>query len=201
MNKLIDRHKISPWNWVPRAYLASGSPFIPIMTLSIVLYKQLGLSNAEITLYTGWLYLPWVLKPFLKSVIDLTKNKQLWLVSSELLIGASFGGIAFTIPTPYWLQGTFFFLWLLVFSRVFQNITTDRFYTDVLNKRKQVWFVNIRNIFYQLATVFGQGVLVMVVGNLQIIYRNNICLSWSLMFYAVAGLFIVLWLFAIRPNK
>lgn len=145
MNKLIDRHKISPWNWVPRAYLASGSPFIPIMTLSIVLYKQLGLSNAEITLYTGWLYLPWVLKPFLESVINLTKNKWLWLVSSELLIGASFGGIAFTIPTPYWLQGTFFFLWLLVFSRVFQNITTDRFYTDVLNKRKQVWFVNIRN--------------------------------------------------------
>ena len=64
-----------------------------------------------------------------------------------------------------------------------------------------MWFVNIRNIFYQLATVFGQGVLMMVVGNLQIIYRNNISLSWSLMFYAVAGLFIVLWLFAIRPNK
>ena len=99
--------------------MASGSPFISIMTLSIILYKQLGLSNVDITLYTGWLYLPWVLKPFLESVIDLTKNKWLWLVSSELLIGASFGGIAFTIPNPYWLQGTFFFLWLLVFPRVF----------------------------------------------------------------------------------
>jgi len=201
MNKLTNRNKISPWDWVSRAYLATSPPLIPIMTLSIVLYKQLGLSNAEITLYTGWLYLPWILKPFLKSVIDLTKNKQLWLVSSELLIGASFGGIAFSIPTPYWLQGTFFFLWLLVFSRVFHNTTTNRFHTDVLNKRKQVWFASICNIFYQLATIFGQGILVMIVGNLQIIYRNNISLSWSLMFYAVAGLFIVLWLFAILPNK
>lgn len=64
-----------------------------------------------------------------------------------------------------------------------------------------MWFASICNIFYQLATIFGQGILVMIVGNLQIIYRNNISLSWSLMFYAVAGLFIVLWLFAILPNK
>ena len=69
MNKLTNKNKISPWDWVSRAYLATSPPLIPIMTLSIVLYKQLGLSNAEITLYTGWLYLPWILKPFLKSVM------------------------------------------------------------------------------------------------------------------------------------
>jgi PAT family beta-lactamase induction signal transducer AmpG len=184
----------SPWTWVPSLYFAEGLPYVAVMTISLVLYKQLGLSNAEITFYTSWLYLPWVIKPLWSPFIDLIKTKRWWIVSMQRLIGAAFGGVAFTIPTSFWLQGTLFFFWVMAFSSATHDIAADGFYMLGLDEHNQAWFVGIRSTFYRLATIFGQGVLVMIAGNLQVIWRNSISLSWSLMFYGVAGLFIALWL-------
>ncbi|MBQ5507049.1 MAG: MFS transporter, partial [Prevotella sp.] len=164
------------------------------MTISLVLYKQLGLSNTEITFYTSWLYLPWVIKPLWSPFIDLIKTKRWWIVTMELLIGAAFGGVAFMIPTSLWLQGTLFFFWVMAFASATHDIAADGFYMLGLDTHQQAWFVGIRSTFYRLATIFGQGILVMIAGNLQVIYRNSISYSWSLMFYGVTGIFIALWL-------
>jgi len=58
----------NPWFWVPSIYLAEGIPYMIAMTVSVVLYKRLGLSNTQIALYTSWLYLPWVIKPLWEPV-------------------------------------------------------------------------------------------------------------------------------------
>ncbi len=183
-----------PWAWVPSLYFAEGLPYVAVMTISLILYKQLGLSNAEITFYTSWLYLPWVIKPLWSPFIDLIRTKRWWVVTMQLLIGAAFGGIAFTIPTSFWLQGTLFFFWVMAFSSATHDIAADGFYMLGLDEHEQAWFVGIRSTFYRFATIFGQGVLVMIAGNLQVIYRNSIPYSWSLMFYGVTGIFIALWL-------
>ena len=185
----------SPWAWVPSLYFAEGLPYVAVMTISIVLYKQLGLSNAEITFYTSWLYLPWVIKPLWSPFIDVVKTKRWWITGMQLLIGAAFGGVAFTIPTSFWLQGSLFFFWVMAFSSATHDIAADGFYMLGLDQHQQAWFVGIRSTFYRLATIFGQGVLVMIAGNLQVVFRNTIRYSWSLMFYGVAGLFIALWLY------
>lgn len=186
--------KRNPWTWVPSLYFAEGLPYVAVMTISLVLYKQLGLSNAEITFYTSWLYLPWVIKPLWSPFIDLIKTKRWWILTMQLLIGAAFGGVAFTIPSSFWLQGTLFFFWVMAFSSATHDIAADGFYMLGLDEHSQAWFVGIRSTFYRLATIFGQGILVMIAGNLQVIYRNSISYSWSLMFYGVTGLFIALWL-------
>lgn len=184
----------NPWAWVPSLYFAEGLPYVAVMTISLVLYKQMGLSNTEITLYTSWMYLPWVIKPLWSPFIDILRTKRWWIVAMELLVGAAFGGVAFTIPTSFWLQGTLFFFWVMAFASATHDIAADGFYMFGLSEHDQAWFVGIRSTFYRLATIFGQGVLVMIAGNLQVIYRNSIAFSWSLMFYGVAGLFIALWL-------
>ena len=186
--------KNNPWSWVPTLYFAEGLPYVAVMTISLILYKQLGLSNAEITFYTSWLYLPWVIKPLWSPFVDLVKTKRWWILTMQLLIGAAFGGIAFTIPTSWWLQGTLFFFWVMAFASATHDIAADGFYMLGLDEHNQANFVGIRSTFYRLATIFGQGVLVMIAGNLQVIWRNSIPFSWSLMFYGVAGLFIALWL-------
>lgn len=184
----------SPWAWVPSLYFIEGLPYVAVMTISLVLYKQLGLSNSEITFYTSWLYLPWVIKPLWSPFVDVIKTKRKWITAMQLLIGAAFGGVAFTIPTGFWLQGTLFFFWVMAFSSATHDIAADGFYMLGLNQHDQAWFVGIRSTFYRLATIFGQGVLVMIAGNLQVIFRDSIRYSWSLMFYGVTGLFIALWL-------
>lgn len=195
----------SPWSWIPSLYFTEGLPYVAVMTVSLLLYKQLGLSNSEITFYTSWLYLPWVIKPFWSPFIDIVKTKRWWITTMQILIGAAFGGIAFTIPTSFWLQGTLCFFWLMAFASATHDIAADGFYMLGLNQHDQAWFVGIRSTFYRIATIFGQGVLVMIAGNLQVIFRNSISYSWSLTFYGVAGIFIGLWLWhnyvLPRPNE
>lgn len=93
--------KQSPWSWVPTLYFAEGLPYIAVMTLSLVMYKRMGISNAEVALYTSWLNLPWVIKPLWSPFVDLLRTKRWWITLMQLLIGAGLAGIAFTIPTEH----------------------------------------------------------------------------------------------------
>ena len=190
----MNNKKTSPWAWVPTLYFAEGLPYVAVMTVSLVLYKQLGLSNAEITFYTSWLYLPWVIKPLWSPFVDIIRTKRWWVITMQLLIGAALGGVAFTIPTSFWLQGTLCFFWLMAFASATHDIAADGFYMLGLDEHDQAWFVGIRSTFYRIATIFGQGLLVALAGNLQVLFRYSIPYSWSLMFYGVAGIFIALWL-------
>ena len=185
--------KKTPWAWVPTLYFAEGLPYVAVMTISLIMYKRLGLSNADITLYTSWLYLPWVIKPLWSPFIDIIRTKRWWIVAMQLLIGAALGGVAFTIPGPYWLQGSLAFFWLMAFSSATHDIAADGFYMLGLEQHEQAYFVGIRSTFYRIATIVGQGLLVMLAGNLEVVTRN-IKYSWSLMFYGMAGLFIAFWL-------
>ena len=185
--------KSNPWAWVPTLYFAEALPYVAVMTISLIMYKRLGLSNADITLYTSWLYLPWVIKPLWSPFVDLLRTKRWWIVAMQLLIGASLGGVAFTIPGPFWLQGSLAFFWLMAFSSATHDIAADGFYMLGLDQHQQAYFVGIRSTFYRIATIAGQGLLVMLAGNLEVITRN-IHYSWSLIFYLMAGLFIAFWL-------
>ncbi len=186
-------NKRNPWAWVPTLYFAEAMPYVAVMTISLIMYKRLGLSNTDITLYTSWLYLPWVIKPLWSPFIDIIKTKRWWIVTMQLLIGASLGGVAFTIPGPWWLQGSLAFFWLMAFSSATHDIAADGFYMLGLDQHEQTYFVGIRSTFYRIATIVGQGLLVMLAGNLEVITRN-IRYSWSITFYGMAGLFIGFWL-------
>ena len=75
--------KRSPWAWVPTLYFAQGIPYIAVMTLSVIMYKRLGISNTDIALYTGWLYLPWVIKPFWSPFVDIFSTKRRWVLATQ----------------------------------------------------------------------------------------------------------------------
>lgn len=157
----------SPWAWIPSLYLAEGLPYVAVMTISVIMYKRLGVSNTDIALYTSWLYLPWVIKPFWSPFVDLFKTKRWWIFVMQLLIGAAFGGIALTIPVPFFFQATLCFFWLLAFSSATHDIAADGFYMLGLDTNQQAKFVGIRSTFYRIATIFGQGVLIILAGFLE----------------------------------
>ena len=187
--------KTNAWGWVPTLYFAEGLPYVAVMTVAVIMYKRLGLSNTEIALYTSWLYLPWVIKPFWSPFVDLLKTKRWWIVSMQFLIGAGFAGIAFFIPTDYYLQLTLAFFWLLAFSSATHDIAADGFYMLGLTSGEQSFFVGIRNTFYRLANIFGQGILVMFAGWLetgQLLPDTplRIPMAWSITFYLLTAIFI-----------
>ena len=149
---------------MPTLYFAEGLPYIVVMTVSVVMYKRMGVSNADIALYTSWLYLPWVIKPLWSPIVDLLKTKRLWIIAMQLLVGAGLGGVALTIPLPTFFQVTLGFFWLLAFSSATHDIAADGFYMLGLNENEQAWFVGVRSSFYRLAMITGQGLLIILAG-------------------------------------
>lgn len=153
------------------------------------MYKRLGLSNTDIAFYTGWLYLPWVIKPLWSPFVDLLKTKRWWIVSMQLLIGSGLAGVAFTLPAPFYLQVSLVLFWLMAFGSATHDVAADGFYMLALDEREQSFFVGIRSTFYRLATIFGQGALVVAAGYLERT-TGNIPYAWSLTLLVAAGLFV-----------
>jgi len=186
--------KLTPWSWIPTLYFAEGIPYVAVMTVSVLMYKRLGLSNTDIALYTSWLNVPWIIKPFWSPFVDLLKTKRWWVVVMQLLIGAGLSGVALTIPTPFFFQATLAVFWLIAFSSATHDIAADGFYMLGLDPHEQAFFVGIRSTFYRIAMISGQGVLVMLAGFLET-HTGNIPLAWSISFFVLSGLFIALFLY------
>ena len=188
----------NPWAWIPTLYFAEGLPNIIVTGLSVVMYMQMGLSDAEVGLFTGWLALPWVIKPLWSPFIDLLKTKRWWVLAMQALIGASLAGIAFSIPTAFWFQATMCLFFLIAFCSATHDISADGFYMIELDDHNQAKYVGLRNTFYRLAIIFVNGMLVSLAGILQVMFRGQIRFTWALIFYGLAGLFIGLWLYHSR---
>ena len=156
--------KRNPWAWIPSLYFAQGLPYVAVMTISVIMYKRLGMSNTDIALYTGWLGLPWVIKPFWSPFVDIIKTKRWWVLIMQWIIAIALAGIAFTIPTAWWVQLTFAVFMLMGFSSATHDIAADGFYMLALTEHEQSLFVGIRSTFYRIATVVGQGLLVILAG-------------------------------------
>jgi len=157
----------SPWSWIPTLYFAEGMPYVVAMTVAVIMYKRLGISNTDIALYTSWLYLPWVIKPFWSPFVDIIKTKRWWIITMQLLIGAGLAGVAFLIPMPFFFQATLAVLWLIAFSSATHDIAADGFYMLALDSSEQSFFVGIRSTFYRLAMITGQGILIIIAGSLE----------------------------------
>jgi beta-lactamase induction signal transducer len=187
-------HKISPWKWIPSLYFAQGIPYVTVMTIAVIFYKRMEISNTDIALYTSWLYLPWVLKPLWSPFIDILKTKRWWIISMQILIGAGLAGVAFCIPASLFFQATLAFFWLLAFASATHDIAADGFYMLALNSHEQSLYVGIRNTFYRIAMISGQGLLIMLAGILEI-HTENISLAWSITFFILSGIFIMICLY------
>ena len=184
----------NPWTWVPSLYLAEGIPYTIVIMVAGLFYKQMGLSNTEIALYTSWFYLPWVIKPLWSPIVDILKTKRLWIVFMQLIIGIGLGGLALTIPLAGYFKYSLLFFWLIAFSSATHDIAADGFYMLGLSQKNQSLFIGIRSLFYRLAMISVQGGLIILAGYLQS-NAHSIHQSWSYTFYIPAALFILFFIY------
>ncbi len=182
---------IHPLRWIPTLYFAEGIPYVIVMSVTMVLYMRLGLSNSEIALYTSWLYCPWVFKPLWSPIVEMWRTKRWWILAMQTLLGASLAGVAFTLEGPSPVQWSLALFSLMAFSSATHDIAADGYYMLELNDHDQAFYVGIRSIFYRIATIVAQGLLVMFAGKLEVYYQNPVT-AWSTTFFVAAGLFLLL---------
>lgn len=184
----------SPWRWIPTLYFAEGIPNVIVMTITVIMYKRIGLNNGDIALYTAWLYLPWVIKPFWSPIVEMLKTKRWWITAMQLLLGAAMAGVAFTLPTAHAVQWSLALFWLMAFSSATHDIAADGFYMLALDEKSQAFYVGIRSTFYRIATIAGQGLMIMFAGVIEVYTRNPVQ-AWSITFWVAAGVFIALYVY------
>ncbi len=153
--------KDNAWLWIPTLYFASGLPYHAITSISDIMYKDMGISNEQITLYTSLLLIPWTIKPLWSPIVEMISTRRKWTLASQLALAICFAAIALAIPSRYFLLLTLAALFTGAFVSSTHDIALDGFYILGLPQEKQSFFSGIRNTFYRIATVFGSGILVM----------------------------------------
>jgi PAT family beta-lactamase induction signal transducer AmpG len=191
----------SPWRWIPTLYVAEGLPYALAMSVSVVLYKNLGVSNKEIGIYTSWLYLPWVIKSLWSPAVEKFRTRRLWIWAAQIFMGAILAAAALAIPAPHFFQLTLAFFWLLAFSSATHDIAADGFYILATTEREQSFFNGIRSTFYRVATILAQGALVIFAGELQK-RTGSFITAWSIAVALVAGTIFALGIYhrAVLPK-
>ena len=179
------------WLWVPFLYFTQGIPYVLVVTVSVIMYKRLGIGNAEIGLYTSWLYLPWVLKPLWSPFVELNGTKRKWFLVMQLIMSLAFLGIGLFLPSNAFFTITLAFFWMAAFASATNDIASDGYYMIGLSQKKQSFFIGMRSTFYRLAMVTGQGLLVIVAGFLEHKYGDN-TKAWSLTMIGAAVLMLIL---------
>ncbi|GAB5558822.1 MAG: MFS transporter [Synoicihabitans sp.] len=183
----------NPWSWIPSLYFIQGIPNVAVATLSVVMYKNLGISNADAAFYTSLLYLPWVIKPLWAPFIELRGTKRNWIVVLQYVMGAALGLIALTVPAPFFFQATLAVFWLIAFASATHDIAADGFYLLGLEKPQQAAFVGVRSTFFRISMIVGSGFLVFLAGRLAEI-TGDMAQAWAIVFGLVCGgFFLAAW--------
>ena len=183
----------SPWWWVPTLYFAEGIPYFIVNVISVTMFKRLGMPNGDLAMYTSLLYLPWVVKPLWSPFVDVIRTKRWWILLMQLLCTAGFAALALSV-SPDVFGWSLVIFYVIAFASATHDIAADGFYMIALGQKQQATFVGIRSTFYRIASVFGQGVIVVLAGVLEE-RLGAIPRAWSITLLASAVLFglITLW--------
>ena len=157
----------SPWWWIPTLYFAEGLPYFIVNTISVIILKDLGMDNGRLALLTSLIGLPWLVKPLWSPFVDIFKSKRWWIVTMQALMAAAVAILALTLPASSPFTWTLILFVITGFASASHDISADGYYMLALDEKRQSAFVGIRNTFYRIAMVFGQGVLVVLAGALE----------------------------------
>ncbi|MWB95467.1 MFS transporter [Flavobacterium sp. GA093] len=162
-----------PWFWIPLLNFASGFPYIIITSVSVLMYKKLGINNEDIGVWTSLLTLPWVFKPLWSPFIDLHGTKRKWFLGMQMFISIAFFIVGLILPLNYFFYLSLSIFCMAAFASASNDVATDGFYLLALKKEEQSLFLGIRNTCYRLAMITGSGLIVLLAGNLEHQYGDN----------------------------
>lgn len=182
----------SPWMWIPTLYIAEGLPYFAVNTLAVVMYTRMGVGLTEMAFFTGWLYLPWVIKPFWSPFVDIFGTRRNWVIAMQFCIGISMALVALCLPLPFFFASTLSAFWLMAFFSATHDIAADGYYMLALTPKDQAAYVGLRNTFYRIASLIGQGGMLWLAGEMEERTDGNIPYAWSVTFVSLSIVFLAI---------
>lgn len=184
----------NPFLWVPTLYLVEGLPYFIVNTISIIVLKDLGMENGPLALLTSLISLPWMIKPLWSPFVDIFRSKRWWVLTTQFLMVLSVALLAITLPKSSPFTLTLILFVITGFASATHDISADGFYMIAMNEKWQSGMIGVRNTFYRIAMVFGQGVLVVAAGLLEK-RSGDVCHAWTVTLLIASGFLAVLALY------
>ncbi|MDE6246921.1 MAG: MFS transporter [Muribaculaceae bacterium] len=191
------KKRISPWGWIPTLYIAEGLPYFAVNTLTVLMYTNLGVSKTDMAFFTGWLYLPWVIKPFWSPFVDIFRTKRWWILAMQLLIAIAMAGVAFSLTVSCFFAFSLAVFWIMAFASATHDISADGYYILALDEEQQAAFVGVRSTFYRIASILGQGGVVILAGYLEE-SLHSVSAGWSVTFILLSVLFALIFFYHLK---
>ena len=209
-NKTASQGKtINPIYWVPTAYFAMGLPFIAINLVSVFMFKDLGISDTQITFWTSLIMMPWTLKFLWSPFLEMYRTKKFFVLVTELLSGILFGVVAFSLFFDYFFAISISTMAVIAFSGATHDIACDGVYMAELNKEDQAKYIGVQGAFYNVAKLVANGGLVALAGMLAEHFgaiegasidanKGAYSSAWMIIFAVIAAVMVLLGLYHIK---
>jgi len=175
----------NPVWWIPSLYLAEGLPSAVVTGVAGVALLDFGHSAAETAVYTSLLALPWAFKPFWAPFIERLGTQRSWVLAMQGVMALLLATLAFFLPQQNWLMVTLALLAGVAFASATHDIAADGFYIAALDEHRQAEWSGVRNTFFRVALLAGNGGLVWLAGHYK--KDHGAASGWTLAFLAAAA--------------
>lgn len=178
-----------PALWVPTLYTAEGLPFVIVNVVSVLMYKSLGLADAQIAFFTSLVTIPWALKPLWGPLMEMFKTKKHFVLATQFLGGVTFGLLALSLHLSDYFTWTIILFGIVALNSAIHDTAADGVYITVLTDKQQAEYVGWQGAFYNVAKVLSQGAFVYLAGRLE--KTMGVITAWTIVM-AMFGAILIL---------
>ena len=180
-----------PWAWIPTVFLAKGVCMVSLTVISVLAFHRLGMDNSDVCLVVALVCLPWLFRPLAFPLVERFMSLRRWIVLCEACLALSLLGVGLNVS----VHGKYVavVLWLLLHSGVgvVHDAAVDKYFRMNAPQPIRRSYGGISTVFYRLALLFGQGILLMVVGNMET-FTRDVAGAWRFLFNSMSVFFFVL---------
>ena len=194
-----------PLRWIPSLYFAMGLPFVVLNMVSAVLFKDLGISDAQIAFWTSLIMWPWTIKFLWSPFLEIFRTKKFFVVTTQLLSGVLFGVAALSLQLPLFFAVSVAVFAVVAFSGATHDIAADGVYMSELSPASQAKYIGWQGAFYNLAKLVATGGLVWFAGFLYEGFSavgaatfDAYVRSWTVVLAILCGLLVLLGVYHVR---
>lgn len=186
-----DNLRHSPWVWIPCLFVAEEIPSAMVTFVSLVMFLRFGASPALASLYSALLFLPWVLKSYMRSKVRNAAYFKRNIHCVETFIFLSLLSLAMYIN--YFRVHVFvLFVHLMVIAMLcaWHELLARMYYNRMLYPRQQQLYNPTKIFASQSAVVITYGILIIIAGIFEIFFRS-IRKAWAMESYLACGVFFI----------
>jgi MFS transporter, PAT family, beta-lactamase induction signal transducer AmpG len=180
----------SPMRWVPSLYFVQGMQFFVVMLIAGLMFKNMGVDNAQIARWTGLMGLAWAFKPLWSPLVELVASKKRVVVVTQALGALGLGAVALALQAPAWFALSVAVFFFLAFASATHDIACDGLYMASLDSKRQAMYAGWQGAFFNASKFLTLGGLLVLAGWLE--KRQGVTNAWSAIFVLLAAILALL---------